>query len=726
MSQEEKSEKGEPNNQSGEENKEEEAPREDQEGNNENEEEKKEEGKEEEEEEKEEEKEEKKEEEQPDEQFTYLKKTNEIIWIKEKDEDNYFKTLKGVFKYSICILMEANDPLNSLLLKQTLRSIGNNLAKLKGDIDIDAQQISLFIFINKIDYKNNILNRDELEIDNEEKNSQYILQEWIMDVENEKVQDLSNIKIYTINKLKSLYPIKSLAFYYNTILRQIKFKKKIIFSSVLTPGITFNENKLMELISFSYHDTNKHSIAVSSIECQDNNLMSKLCAYETKRFNLYNMNYLSQSCAVPILSKLSTMTINDKELRILMNYYKTLNNYSKASIDYHDYNLAIDLKKNNYLIKYINDNPGYIITSQNFSFYDYQQMYLDRFSGYYGNFFQILSSFSNCNVLQLVFLIFQIISICFEFILPSIIAMIIYIIYYSAFKTYDYKISLFFTLLYLCLMFVSGYCSLVTKKINKMPHTYFILNILMAVLYLFSLACSIPAMHFANKDKNPDLSGYKFNKAAISTIIILTFIPFVIPLIFKASDAALLLVYNLVFAPLIKINFNVAGIWGASDVSGGKAVKERKSYYILFYLGINLFIGSLSFYNNDNKKKANCVMAFGIIYLVYNFVRSLAVIFEICFKKEEAFDNENMKKNIVKDLEEKGEEGDIYSEENIEEKNGGEDENEEEKKSNEENKNNEENKSNGENNEDNINNEPNNEERNKVDEREVDIDQNDI
>lgn len=283
-------------------------------------------------------------------------------------------------------------------------------------------------------------------------------------------------------------------------------------------------------------------------------------------------------------------------------------------------------------------------------------------------------------------------------------------------------------------MFVSGYCSLVTKKINKMPHTYFILNILMAVLYLFSLVCSIPAMHFANKDKNPDLSGYKFNKAAISTIIILTFIPFVIPLIFKASDAALLLVYNLVFAPLIKINFNVAGVWGASDVSGGKAVKERKSYYILLYLGINLFIGSLSFYNSDNKKKANCVMAFGIIYLIYNFVRSLAVIFEICFKKEEAFDNENMKKNIIKDLEEKGEEGDIYSEENGEE-NAGENENEEDNKSNEENKSNdenksngehnEENKSNGENNEDNINNEPNNEERNNVDEREVDIDQND-
>ena len=57
----------------------------------------------------------------------------------------------------------------------------------------------------------------------------------------------------------------------------------------------------------------------------------------------------------------------------------------------------------------------------------------------------------------------------------------------------------------------------------------------MALLYFLSLISSIPAMHFANKDKNPDLSGYKFNKAAISTIIILTFIPYIIPIILNNS-----------------------------------------------------------------------------------------------------------------------------------------------------------------------------------------------
>ena len=55
-------------------------------------------------------------------------------------------------------------------------------------------------------------------------------------------------------------------------------------------------------------------------------------------------------------------------------------------------------------------------------------------------------------------------------------------------------------------------------------------------------------------------------------------------------------------------------------------------------------------------------MTFGIIYLVYNFVRSLAIIMEICFKKEETFNNRNLIKNILHDLNEKEDISDIHSE----------------------------------------------------------------
>ena len=597
--------------------------------------------------------------------FIYLEEViNENL--KNNDEEQLFINYKGKYKYSFCILMENNELIDSIFLQQSLLSIGKNLKKLNEDINIEAQDICIFIFINEIKNNNNILKIENLENEYEEKNKEFNIREWKMLCEKEDMKDLEKIQIFTINKLKYLYPIKSLIFYYK-ILSQIKIIKKIIFSTIITAGVTFDQNKLFELISYAYHDAKKHGIAISSTDFKEDNLVSKLCTYEKKRFNIYNMSYMNESNIAPISSQLSTITINDKILRLLNDYYEKFKTNIKAKIDYHDYNLALYLKQNDILIKYILDNPGYVTTSEEFSFYDYQQIYIDRFSGYYGNFFQILSSFKSCTILQVPFLIFQIISMCFEFIMPSIVSMIIYIIFYAAFKTDDFRISLFLSLLYLTLMFISGYCSLVGKDINKMKNTYLIINILMALLYFLSLISSIPAMHFANKDKNPDLSGYKFNKAAISTIIILTFIPYIIPIILNNSylkgDAFLLLIYNLVFAPLFKINFNVAGIMGASDASGGKTVKERKSLLVLFYLGINLFIGSLSFYNFDNKKKANCVMGFGIIYLVYNFIRSLAIVLEICFKKEETFTNQSLLNNIKDDLEGKEERKDSDDEE---------------------------------------------------------------
>lgn len=597
--------------------------------------------------------------------FIYLEEViNENL--KNNDEEQLFINYKGKYKYSFCILMENNELIDSIFLQQSLLSIGKNLKKLNEDINIEAQDICIFIFINEIKNNNNILKIENLENEYEEKNKEFNIREWKMLCEKEDMKDLEKIQIFTINKLKYLYPIKSLIFYYK-ILSQIKIIKKIIFSTIITAGVTFDQNKLFELISYAYHDAKKHGIAISSTDFKEDNLVSKLCTYEKKRFNIYNMSYMNESNIAPISSQLSTITINDKILRLLNDYYEKFKTNIKAKIDYHDYNLALYLKQNDILIKYILDNPGYVTTSEEFSFYDYQQIYIDRFSGYYGNFFQILSSFKSCTILQIPFLIFQIISMCFEFIMPSIVSMIIYIIFYAAFKTDDFRISLFLSLLYLTLMFISGYCSLVGKNINKMKNTYLIINILMTLLYFLSLISSIPAMHFANKNKNPDLSGYKFNKAAISTIIILTFIPYIIPIILNNSylkgDAFLLLIYNLVFAPLFKINFNVAGILGASDASGGKTVKERKSLLVLFYLGINLFIGSLSFYNFDNKKKANCVMGFGIIYLVYNFIRSLAIVLEICFKKEETFTNQSLLNNIKDDLEGKEERKDSDDEE---------------------------------------------------------------
>ena len=71
----------------------------------------------------------------------------------------------------------------------------------------------------------------------------------------------------------------------------------------MTVGIQFNENKLFELISFSYQSRKQHGIAVSSVEYKKSNLLSMLCDYNKKRYNIYTLNYLNESNSAPISSK---------------------------------------------------------------------------------------------------------------------------------------------------------------------------------------------------------------------------------------------------------------------------------------------------------------------------------------------------------------------------------------------------------------------------------------
>ena len=263
--------------------------------------------------------------------YIYLGKVKNEVLIKEKEDNEFFEDRKGKFKYTICILQETNDNYNSYLLKQTLLSIGKNLNALT-KIEITAMEIGVFIFINKFKEDNNI-NIIKLHQDEEEKNNEYYIQEWEMNGSNEKedLKDLSNIKIFTINSLKYLTYIKSLSYYYD-ILRQIKAQNKIMFSSIMTTGVTFSENKLIELISYSYHDKKKHGIAVSSVEYKEKNLVSKLCSYDKMRFNIYNLNYISESNAPFISSQLSLITLNDNLLKNLNEeYYKVIDH--RASID---------------------------------------------------------------------------------------------------------------------------------------------------------------------------------------------------------------------------------------------------------------------------------------------------------------------------------------------------------------------------------------------------------
>ena len=188
----------------------------------------------------------------------------------------------------------------------------------------------------------------------------------------------------------------------------------------------------------------------------------------------------------------------------------------------------------------------------------------------------------------------------------------------------------------------------------------------MEVFYVFVLICAIVAMDNINKNKNYD--EYKFNKAAISCIIIFTFIPYIIPMIIKydlvISKILNLLTYIGLGATCSTSNFLIAKIWNASDTAGGYQIEERKSIVLIIFFLYNLFFGFLTAYNYTRKKRANSVMGLGIIFLIYNFIRTLAIIGKILGGKN-SLDSSLYSKTIERirnDLG-KGEDNDLRSEE---------------------------------------------------------------
>lgn len=158
----------------------------------------------------EENKEEEKEEVPEEEPFSYLDNANnQILYVKEKldDENNPFNDNKGKFKYSICVLLDNNESSSSYSLKKTLISIGNNLNGLKENLNIEAQEIVIFIFIGEIKNYNNKLFTLNQEDEIEDKINEYIIQERTITNINEKIQDLANIKIFTIKSNKTFIKI---------------------------------------------------------------------------------------------------------------------------------------------------------------------------------------------------------------------------------------------------------------------------------------------------------------------------------------------------------------------------------------------------------------------------------------------------------------------------------------------------------------------------------------
>lgn len=364
------------------------------------------------------------------------------------------------------------------------------------------------------------------------------------------------------------------------------------------------------------------------------------------------MNFYDMSACVPISSLYNVMAIDDTLFHNLINFYQQVN--IDEYIDYHDYNLSLYLYRNNHRIIYYNSsamaNIMYPSLEEN-PICNYKNLWVTRYAGYYGNFFNILYTFIDfnvCNIIHKIFSFFLIIGLIIEFIFPSLFTMVIYTIFFEAFGTEDRRPAVFCSLLYLFMLICSGACSLISTNSQRMILTNLFFYFFMEVYYLFILICSIIAMDNVKKNKKSD--SYKFNTAAIVCIIIFTFIPAIIPMLLKVGiiieNIVPMLLYLVMGAPASTSSFLIAQVLNSAETSGGEFKKERKGIIIIGYFLSNLFFGSLTFYNYNRKKRVEAVMGLGIFYLLYNFFKIAAIALNILTNSK----NLNTSNNIDKDF----------------------------------------------------------------------------
>ena len=352
--------------------------------------------------------------------FNYLEIDNSSTkFIYEGDEKtNNFEMNKDKYNYIICILLKDDSNQSSILLEKTLDGIYQNLSTSSmQDFGISSSNTLVCIFVNKIT-SYSLFQKDELE-------NIKTHQSFFLYIPAHRGKNSSST-IYLFTKPREFKEIEALKCYYLGVIPQIKSEKKPIFSSVITAGV--EPNSLNRLILLSYNNIKKHGAAVGAIESNGYGVFTMIEQYERTHFNIYNMNFYNICSAAPVSSLLSTIYIDDKIYPILKDFYGFRNNNKNQTIDYHDYYLGLYLNKNNASVNYYSNESSGILYENELEYCDYQEIWVNRYSGYYGNFFEILRAFIDCNTckpLEKLFLFFQILAITTEFIFPSLACMVI-------------------------------------------------------------------------------------------------------------------------------------------------------------------------------------------------------------------------------------------------------------------------------------------------------------
>ena len=188
-----------------------------------------------------------KEEEKENKNYPFIVRTGKSVNFKEegRDLENLYNIMKGKIRYVICIIMESDSSYNSDKLKRTLDSIKYNITFLK-DMNLEAKNILICVFFKEIK-TNEIFNKQDYE-ELKDINS-YILvkKNFIFEEKNNK-----SIKIHCISKIDYFSEMEIFKCFYSIIIKQLKIKEGIIFTSVITAGVEINYTlKTLLLLSFN-------------------------------------------------------------------------------------------------------------------------------------------------------------------------------------------------------------------------------------------------------------------------------------------------------------------------------------------------------------------------------------------------------------------------------------------------------------------------------------------
>ena len=580
--------------------------------------------------------------------YGYLQKKNNIcnIYSLETGSDKKLQKLKGKYFYLIPIIIPNDQDIYSDLLKNTLDSIEKNIPSLN-KLNIDLQDILILLFIQKT--------TSLRFFSNEQMNNIHSFNDFIY-LEYTTKDMNNNFNILLFSKILETSIIEYLKLFYINIVPDIMKDNKFLYITVLQCGVFFPENTLFNLMKcLTGPNLQKTSIAIPALETLSEGLFSNIQQYENTHFNIYNLNYYDMSCVIPINSTFNVMKIDNILLHNLNEFYKGIKN--NCSMYYHDYSMGIFLKNKGHNVNYISFISGF--TEQNdINYSDYMNNYVEKYSGYYANFFNLLHSIiGNIEIIKKVFLIFQLIGMIFEFIYPSLSTMVIYSILYECFNISDGRSAAFLTLIYTTFLLSAGVTFKKAVSIRNMKLVCLFYFVFFEIYYLFVLICSIVAMDNIKKNKRNDI--YKFNKVAISLLIIFNFIVGILPMIFSInkilSNIVNMIKYLFLGAPSSSSVFLMAYLFNASEKSGGLKLGDKNGFTLLIFFLFNILFGCLTFFNTNRKKRVNCVLILSIIFTVYNIIKQCSIVIRIVLYEKaftQVMEEPKITDEIVKNIKE--------------------------------------------------------------------------